>query len=255
MTELVRMSKTASGRVAVIELDRPPVNALSVALWEAIEATFAHVADDADVACAVLTAVGRKTFCGGADVHEFLELTRETRIVRQQTVSRVLGVVDNFPLPIIAAINGATVGGGITLASTCDIRLAASHAHFSLPEIKRGAAGGGGAFVRRLSMPEGLLRLMLYTGRRFTAHDMSRMHFIDEVLPYEELLTTALSIAEEIASNDRESLVLMKRAVLDAELVSGNWMEAYRTTATATANMTALDASREGIRDFLADKD
>jgi enoyl-CoA hydratase len=248
---LVNVRREADGGVAVVELDNPPVNALSVELWTAIGDAFTSIAEDTDVKAVILTGAGRKAFCGGADVRQFLVLTPETRQERQRQVNGVLEVLNSFPLPVIAAINGPAVGGGITLCTTCDIRVAAATAHFSMPEIKRGTAGGGGAFLRRLSMPEGLLRLMLFTGRRFSAAEMAAGHLIDVVVPAEDVYRTALGLASDIATKDRASLILMKRAILDSERTVGDWMVAYRSTHSATAEMTGLDAGREGIQEFL----
>lgn len=152
---------------------------------------------------------------------------------------------------MIAAINGPAVGGGITLCTVCDIRVSAATAHFSMPEISRGTAGGGGAFLRRLSMPEGLLRLMLFTGQRFSAADMAQGHLVDVVVPAEDVFQTALGFATDIAQKDRASLILMKEAILDSERTVGDWMAAYKATHAATAEMTGLDAGREGIQAFL----
>ncbi|HEX5407121.1 MAG TPA: enoyl-CoA hydratase/isomerase family protein [Pseudonocardiaceae bacterium] len=248
---LVNVWREADGAVAVVELNNPPVNALSVELWSAIGAAFTAILDDTAVKAVVLTGSGRRAFCGGADVRQFLVLTPETRLERQQQVNGVLDVLTNYPLPVIAAINGPAVGGGITLCTVCDIRISAATAHFSMPEISRGTAGGGGAFLRRLSMPEGLLRLMLFTGRRFSAAEAAQGHLIDMVVPAEDVLATALRLAADIADKDRASLILMKRAILDSERTVGDWMVAYKATHAATAEMTGLDAGREGIEAFL----
>jgi enoyl-CoA hydratase/carnithine racemase len=248
---LLNVRREADGGVAVVELDNPPVNALSVELWTAIGEAFTAILDDTRVKAVILTGAGRRAFCGGADVRQFLVLTPETRLERQQQVNTVLDILSNFPLPMIAAINGPAVGGGITLCTTCDIRISAATAHFSMPEIRRGTAGGGGAFLRRLSMPEGLLRLMLFTGRRFSAAELAQGHLIDVVVPAEDVYQTALGVATDIAEKDRTSLMLMKQAILDSERTVGDWMTAYRATHAATAEMTGLDAGREGIRAFL----
>jgi enoyl-CoA hydratase len=248
---LVNVWREADGGVAVVELNNPPVNALSVELWTAIGDAFNAIAADTDVKSVVLTGAGKRAFCGGADVRQFLVLTPETRLERQRQVNAMLDVLDKFPLPVVAAINGPAVGGGITLCTTSDIRVAAATAHFSMPEIKRGTAGGGGAFLRRLSMPEGLLRQMLFTGRRFSAAEMAQGHLIDVIVPAEDVFQTALGLATDIAAKDRESLILMKRAILDSERTSGDWMLAYKATHSATAEMTGLDAGREGIQEFL----
>ncbi|HEY3749070.1 MAG TPA: enoyl-CoA hydratase/isomerase family protein [Pseudonocardiaceae bacterium] len=248
---LVNVRREADGGVAVVELDNPPVNALSVELWKAIGDAFTAIAADTDVRSVILTGAGRRAFCGGADVRQFLVLTPETRLERQRQVNAVLDVLNSFPLPVVAAINGPAVGGGITLCTTCDIRVAAATAHFSMPEISRGTAGGGGAFLRRLSMPEGLLRQMLFTGRRFSAAEMAHGHLIDVIAPAEDVFQIALGIAADIAKKDRASLILMKRAILDSEQSVGDWMVAYKATHSATAEMTGLDAGREGIQEFL----
>jgi enoyl-CoA hydratase len=252
VNDLVLSDRHADGAIAVLTLNRPPVNALSLEMWLAIERTFADIAEDARVNVVVLTAPGRKAFCGGADVNDFVGLTPQTRMERQEHVNRILDSLSNFPVPVIAALNGPVVGGGMNLASVCDIRISISTAHFSLPEIKRGTAGGGGSFLRRSRMPEGLIRLMLYSGRRFSAEEMHRAFFVDVVVGDSALMPTALAVASDIAGQDRASLVLTKQAVLVSEREAHDWLKAYKSTAQMTAEMTGLDAAREGIADFLS---
>ena len=132
-----------TGKVAVITLDRPPVNALTIAAYGQIADTFEAIGGRDDVHCAIFTAQGTRAFCAGLDLREFLAATPEQDPERAVIVRRTFSAVRHCAIPVIAAVNGPALGAGCVLASVCDIRLAAPNATFGLPEINVGRCGGG----------------------------------------------------------------------------------------------------------------
>lgn len=228
--------------VAFVTLDRPPVNALSLDLWEALTAALDRAASEAIVV--VLSGTGTKAFSAGMDTKEAALLTPRQRDARLRVVDAGLEKIHLLPLPVICAINGAAVGGGLNVAALCDRRIAADHAQFSLTEIDHMRVGGGGAFLRQIGVPEGVVRDMLFTGRRLSAAEALAAHVVDEVVPAADLAARAAGAARTIASKPPGAPSLMKRAILAAQAQT-TWSAAFR----AADRVAAADRrKREGRR-------
>jgi enoyl-CoA hydratase/carnithine racemase len=239
--------------VAVVTFDRPPVNAVSEEVYLALRDVCDEVtASDARVM--VLTAAeASRAWCGGADLNEFMVLDGESRKARYALINECLPRLHGLDRPVIAAMNGHAVGVGMVIASFCDIRIVAEDAHFSCPEIDRGVVAGGGGFFSRLSMPEGLVREMLYTGRRFTAEELRASGFFNRIVPRNQVLAKSMELAETIASKSLPALRANKICALAAEEMS--MMEAYKFSQQYASKLTAMGDSKEGIRAFLERRD
>jgi enoyl-CoA hydratase/carnithine racemase len=228
-----------SHNVAIITLNHPPVNALSSQTWKAIAEAMDRLARDTEVSVAILTASGTKAFSAGADTKEIAESNPATRAARLDLVLEIMMKVVEVPVPLICAINGPAVGGGLLLACLADYRIAADHAHFSLPEIDRAAVGDGGAIMRRLGVPRSSIREMLFTGRRVSAPEALSIRVVDKIVPFPELMSTSLELAEGMRVKSREGLILMKRAILASERET-QWEAAFRATYPFAAEMATL---------------
>ena len=134
MSELV--IETA-GKVVTVTIDRPPVNALTIALYGQIADAFEELGKRRDVHCAIFTGGGTRAFCAGLDLREFLAATPEQDPERAAVVRRTFSVVRHCAIPVIAAVNGPALGAGAVLASVCDIRISAASATFGLPSAWR----------------------------------------------------------------------------------------------------------------------
>ena len=160
MSELV---VETAGKIVTVTINRPPVNALTLAMYGEIADTFDAIGARTDVHCAIFTGAGTRAFCAGLDLKEFLAAKPEEDPERAKIVRRTFSAVRHCAIPVIAAVNGPALGAGCVLASVCDIRIAAATATFGLPEINVGRCGGG-AHVGRY-VPQGMLRKMFFTGR------------------------------------------------------------------------------------------
>jgi enoyl-CoA hydratase len=237
--------------IAVLTLDRPPVNALSAEVYEALGRLADRLAADESVRVAILTAAGRRTFSAGADVKELGSQTPDERAAFYRTSSETRRKVSAIPIPIIAAINGPAAGAGVAYATFCDYRISADDAFFTMPEIDRGSVAAGGLTLMAIGVPAGPLRLMLYSGRRVTASEALAMHLVDEVVPYDDLMVVARDRASWIAAKPRHALVAMKQAIRE---MSHNpiWDEAaYAATQQMTIDQMERPETREGYRAFL----
>ncbi|WP_228430811.1 enoyl-CoA hydratase/isomerase family protein [Baekduia soli] len=244
-----RVSVDARG-IASVVFSRPPVNAVSIDVYEAIGRLADAIAATDEVRVVVLSApAGARAWCGGADLNDFVGITPEGRTERYDFINRTLPRLYDLDRPVIAAINGHAVGIGVILAATCDLRVAADDACFSCPEIDFGLVAGGAGLMAWLKMPEGVVREMLYTGRRFTAGELAGTGFFNYIVAREEVVPKAMGIAELIAA---KSLPAIKARKATSNALEGlGWHDAYLLAQRATAALTAGEDGQEGVRAFL----
>lgn len=239
-------TETVDG-VATVTLARPPVNALTMALYSEIARIFEALGQEDGANCAIFTSEGSRAFCAGLDLNEFLAAKVEEDPERAVIVRRTFSALRNCAIPVIAAVNGPALGAGCVLASVCDIRIAAENATFGLPEINVGRCGGGAHMGRHL--PQGLLRRMFFTGRPIDAPEAYRVGFVDRVVSTEELMPAATELATEIAGKAPLGLRFGKKALNEAEFLPVE--EGYaREQAFSTRLMDTEDA-REATKAVL----
>jgi enoyl-CoA hydratase len=238
------------GAVEILTLNRPDKrNALNTALRTALIAALDELAGDVGVRVIVLTGAGDRAFVAGADVTEFTGRDVAAQAATMQA-RRVYDVVAASERPLVAAINGACLGGGLELALACDIRIASTTARFGQPEVNLGLIPGGGA-TQRLPRVVGLgaaLRLIL-TGEPVDAAEALRMGLVEEVTEPEDCLERAIAVAERIARNSPVAVAAARRATraaLGLPLAAGLDLE----RAAFLAAFAAEDRA-EGIAAFL----
>ncbi len=189
--------------VATITINRPErLNAMDAEHYAALSDAWKRVRDDAEVRVAIVTGAGDRSFTTGADIKSFITappgMAEMWLTQKDQLLNRGLEVWK----PVIAAVNGYCLGGGMTLLLATDIRLAAPHATFSLAEVKRGVIAGNGGTQRILSqIPYAIGMEMLLTGERIDAEQAARWGLINRVVPAESLLDEAKAVAAKIAAN------------------------------------------------------
>lgn len=216
--------------VAFVTLNRPTAaNSLSRALVDGLGKALAALADDGAVRAVVLTGAGPRAFCAGADLKERRALSlAETRAFLRD-LNGVVDAVAAFPRPVIAALNGAALGGGLELALACDVRLAAEGVEMGLPEVRLGIIPGAGG-TQRLTRVAGVAvaKELVLTGRRIGAHRALALGIVSEVVPAEELVAAATRLAGEIAAAGPLAVRQAKRAIdegLDRPLVEALGIE------------------------------
>jgi enoyl-CoA hydratase/carnithine racemase len=189
--------------IALITINRPErLNAMDAEHYKALSEAWSTVRDDPAVRVAIVTGAGERSFTTGADIKSFLTapagLSEMWLTQRDQLLNRGLEVWK----PVIAAVNGYCLGGGVTLMLATDIRIAASHATFSVAEVKRGVIPGNGGTQRILEqLPYAVAMEMLLTGDGIDAVAAERWGLVNKVVPKEDLLDTAYAYARRIAAN------------------------------------------------------
>jgi enoyl-CoA hydratase len=233
-----------SDGIAVVTLDRPPVHALTTALYERVAEIFEGLGRSLDAHCAILTATGRRAFCAGKDLHEFLATTVEEDPAKAAVARRTFAAVLDCAVPVIAAVNGPALGAGAVLAAMCDIRLASEEATFGLPEINVGRCGGGAPLGRLL--PQGTLRRMFFTGQPISAAEAYRLGFVEAVTAPADLMDEAHRLAAVIASKAPLGLRYGKAALNEIEglPVKDGYAIEQRYSTTLMATEDAREATR-----------
>jgi enoyl-CoA hydratase len=237
-------------QIATITINRPDkLNALNIPTRQQLVTTLSELRNNSDVRVAILTGAGEKAFVAGADIGEFEGRTAidQFRVMKEPSV---FDAADEFPKPIIAAINGFCLGGGCELAMACDIRLASDKAKFGQPEINLGIMPGGGG-TQRLPRLVGLGRALklLYTGEIISAEEAYRIGLADEVVPAEKLATRARELAGIIAKKSPVALRLIKEAVRASVRTSLD--EGLRHETTLFGLIFSSEDKEEGVEAFL----
>ena len=203
--------------IATIVLNRPEsMNALDAEMREELQKTWERVRHDQDIWVVVVTGAGEKAFCAGADLKKSVPGSDESfaQQMFSNPVSQSTAAHMETDKPIIAAVNGYAMGGGMEIALACDIRIASEKAQFALSEAKVGSIPGS-AGTQRLPRAIGMsdAMLMLLTGDRISAQEAYRNGLVSKVVPPEELMPAAYEIAKKIASNAPLSVRAIKRLV------------------------------------------
>ena len=233
-----------AGKVVTVKIDRPPANALTLALYAEIADLFDGLSADSAISCIVLTASGTRAFCAGLDLKEFLTATVEEDPHRAKIVRRTFAAVRHAKVPVIAAVNGPALGARCVLASVCDIRLAAPNATFGLPEVNVGRCGGTAHMGRHL--PQGILRQMVFTGMPLSVEEAYRFGFVNAIHPADQLQDAAQDMARIIADKAPLGLRLGKESMNSAEFMAVD--DGYALEQTYSTRLMTTEDAREAAR-------
>lgn len=197
MGDLVKVERT--GRVTVATLNRPERrNAITLELAAELEQAVKDFEGNDDQRVLILTGTGKEAFCSGADLSDVRQDAAVGKMVPITPEQDICGLA-RCEKPVIAAINGLAVGGGLEMALCCDFRLAAEHVWFGLPEVERGFLAGIAAVTLPQMMPFGNVMELMLSGERLSAADAYRLGLIQAVLPADELMAAAMRRAERMA--------------------------------------------------------
>ena len=201
-------------RVAVLTIDRPKaLNALNPEVLNDLKAAFEGIDQDV-VRCVILTGAGDKSFVAGADIASMSTMTKAEGEAFGRLGNDVFLMVENFPLPVIAAVNGFALGGGNELAMSCDIRLASENALFGQPEVGLGITPGFGG-TQRLArvVGVGMAKQLVYSATNIKASEALRIGLVNAVYAPDQLMDAARKLAGKIASNAPIAVRNCKRAI------------------------------------------
>lgn len=255
------MERTAArwrreGAAAVMVLDSPPLNVLTNQMRDDIAACLEEIRQEDAVRAVVITGAGQRAFMAGADIKGFPAMSKVPGAAYgyAKTIYDVWDAVARFDKPVIAALNGLTLGAGMELALACDLRVADEHARFGFPEIKLGLFPGGGGTQR---MPRlaglALTREMCFTGEPIDAQRAYAAGFLNYVVPRGRCLDQAMELAERIGRFSAPILSYAKQAVNGGVGVSLEEGLALEADLWQRAFMT--DDLAEGVDAFLTKRE
>ncbi|MPZ16501.1 MAG: enoyl-CoA hydratase [Luteitalea sp.] len=239
------------GATATITVNRPAVlNALSRATLEEIETVVGELGADDAVRAVIVTGSGTKAFVAGADIRELADLSPVMGCAYARRGQRVFEALEQLGKPVVAAINGYALGGGLELAMACTFRLAADTAKLGLPEVTLGLIPGY-AGTQRLTRLVGRGRALdlILTGRQVTAEEALAMGLVTRVVSASRLLDEAQQLAADLASRAPVAL----RCAMEAILRGGDLplADACAYEATLFGLVASTDDMKEGTRAFL----
>src|SRR5215475_3651063 len=237
-----------SGGIAELIIDFPPVNALPVQGWFDLAQAVTAAGGDAAVRAVVIAAEGRG-FCAGVDIKEMQQARGHDALLgASRGCFAAFAAVYDCAVPVIAAVQGFCLGGGVGLAGNADIVIAADDATFGLPEVDRGALGAA-THLSRL-VPQQLMRTMVYTCRTVTARQLHGFGTVLDVVPRPELRAAALAVAGEIAAKDPATIRLAKQSLNGIDPVDVKRSYRYEQGFTFELNLTGVsDAARQAFID------
>ena len=238
--------------IAEVVIDFPPVNALPVRGWHDLAAAVTAAGADPATRAVILAAEGRG-FCAGVDIKEMQRPESQHRghealLGANRGCFAAFAAVYDCPVPVIAAVHGFCLGGGVGLAGNADIVIAAEDATFGLPEVDRGALGAATHLARLVPQP--LMRAMVYTCRTVTARQLLAFGTVLDVVPRRELRGAARDLAEEIAAKDPAVIRLAKQSLNGIDPVDVKRSYRYEQGFTFELNLAgAGDQARQRFVD------
>lgn len=235
--------------IAELVIDQPPVNALDCAGWHALAVELDALGGNGAVRVIVLRGEGRG-FCAGVDIKELAAFPERIVAVNAGNYAAFRAVHRN-PKPVIVAVHGFVLGGGIGLSGAADIVLASDCARFGVPEIDRGAMGGG-AHLQRL-FPLQKVRWMYFTGLMIDAAEAYRLGGVERVVPLVQLRAAAMEMAAVIARKSPEMVRLAKESLNGVE--DGNLEDKYRWEQGFTLQAYMSQDSDEAREAFVEKRD
>jgi len=251
MGDLVEL--TIDDRVAILRLQRPPANAIDLALGQELRAAIEEASGRPQVGALVITG-GPKIFAAGADIKAMANWGPEEVRPSVDALGGACDLLEAIDAISIAAINGYALGGGLELALGCDLRYAATDAKLGQPEVGIGVIPGAGGTQRlvRLVGP-GRTRELVYSGRIVDADEALRLGIVERVLPSDEVLATAIDDARGFATGPRQALAAAKASI--AAAITSPGAPGIQAEREAFLALFGTPDQREGMAAFLAKRE
>lgn len=248
MSDLVGVVKEDG--LATVTINHPPVNALNSKVMEALEKAFDNLAADESVRAVVLTGAGDKAFVAGADIGEFTTLSSANGEQLSRRGQLIFQKIEDLPAPVIAAVDGFALGGGLELALACDIRVLSESARVGLPEVTLAIFPGYGG-TQRLprTIAPGKAKELIFTGDMIDGAEAHRIGLADHLVPPGEALAAARKIAGKILKRGPVAVRLAKEAVNRG--LGQPVSEGYKIEAQLFGRLCDTEDQKEGAAAFL----
>ena len=239
---------TVDNKIAVITINRPEsLNALNAQVFDDLEKAFGILGSDRNVNCIIVTGSGEKSFVAGADIKEFSDYDKEQAKTLSKRGHEVFETIENLSKPVIAAINGFALGGGLELALSCHVRYASENAKLGLPEVTLGLIPGYGGTQRLPKIVgKGIANEMIFSAKMISADRAKSIGLVNEVFPQEELLKKTHELAEQIIRNSPQGIAMAIKAINASETEKGMQIE-----IDSFGELFSQEDFQEGVTAFL----
>lgn len=238
-------------RIAVVMIDHPPMNALDMGTKEALGDVFKELdGRRQEIRTVILRGAGEKAFAAGADIKTFLELRPDTAKRRLSRSHQIYSMIENFEWPVIAAIHGFCLGGGLELALCCDVRFAEETAKLGFPEVNLAVFPGNGGIWRSLfHLPLGKLKELVLSGEMIGATEAYRLGLVEKIVPPGQVMEAAEELAVKMMGKGPLGVAAAKKVinrVRDLSLYQGLELE-----SDLWANLASTEDMKEGAQAFI----
>jgi enoyl-CoA hydratase/carnithine racemase len=247
----IKLTYARQDGVALLTLDNPPLNLMTLDMTRELNALVPRLADDPAVRAMVLTGSGERAFCAGSDVKEFPQVA--DAVVRKKLAreNETYTWIAEFPKPTVAALNGLAFGGGLELAACCDLIIAEAGAMVALPEIKLGVFPGSGGPIRvTRRIGEGRAKEMMFLGDPVAVETALAWGLVNRVVPRQGAVAVAFEIARQLGAMPNLALQLCKQAI--AMTFDRPEREAVEATLALSDRAFRTQDCAEGVRAFFA---
>lgn len=247
---MMKLIYEVKDRVAHITINRPEaMNAMDAEVYAELSRAWIDVRDNPDVWVAIITGAGEKAFTAGADLKSFITRTPGKADFWLTQKDMILNRGLEVWKPVIAAVNGYCLAGGVTLLFATDVRIAAEHAVFEISEVKRGILPGNGGTQRALrQLPYAIAMEMLLLGRRLTAQEALAYGLVNRVVPLKDLMPTAEQVASQLCENGPLALRAVKELAIRSQSVPLE--HGLRLEQAFQEFLRTTEDAREGPRAF-----
>lgn len=238
--------------IAIITLNRPPVNAMRYQTYVELQKAAAFITSSAEVKSVIITGSGERAFCGGADVWAFYELKDSVSNVREYNSNAGSAVrkIKELEVPVIGAANGMALGGGLELLCACDFRIASENATFGQPEVNLGIIPGTGGTVELpyiIGLAKAKEAIML--GKIYNVKEALEMGLVNKVVPLASLVEEAKILAKELASKPIAALKAAKLMLNNG--MNMDWVSARKLEMEVSNWLMMTTDAREGLLAFI----
>jgi enoyl-CoA hydratase len=248
--ELTNILANKENGILTVTVNRPEkLNALNSQTIKELGEVFEKAGSDPEVRGIILTGSGAKAFVAGADIGEFVEFSAEQGIEMSAAGHKVFDMIENHSRPVIAAVNGFALGGGLELAMSCHIRVASENAKMGLPEVSLGIIPGYGGTQRLPQIAgKGKAFEMIMTGDMITAQEAKECGLVNHVVPQEELLKKCQEILNKILSRSPKAIETVIKAV-NANYKDG--IDGFKSEIELFGKCFTVEDFKEGTKAFI----
>ena len=238
-------------KIATITINRPKqLNALNKATISDLNQGLISLRDNNDIRCLILTGSGEKAFVAGADIKEFAHFgVEEGKKLAESGQENLFDLIENYPKPVIAAVNGFALGGGLELAMACHFRIASENARMGLPEVSLGVIPGYGGTQRLPQLiGKGKAMELITTAKMMTADEALQYHLVNYVVSSEELLPKCVKIGSATLHNSPKAI---NAAINAVNAGYDNDVDGYKKEIEEFGNCFGSDEFKEGTTAFM----